>query len=188
MGEGSATARTGELASLGFCVESSLRLSMSVIQSKCAHPERCVIGHPFKPPHIIPLLELVGGAKTSPEAVQRAMASIGKKAIHLRKEVPGHVAYRLQSALYREVLYLIEQGVLSVADADDTKFCAVSKFKSTCLPAHEPERRWTPGFIRPPTVRTAYFLSDRGKALHPCRPPKPLPVPDCWRRRPFPPE
>jgi carnitine 3-dehydrogenase len=101
---------------------SSSSLTMSVIQSKCAHPERCVIGHPFNPPHIIPLVEVVGGAKTSPEAVQRAMAfytSIGKKAIHLRKEVPGHVANRLQSALYREVLYLIEQGVLSVADADD---------------------------------------------------------------------
>jgi carnitine 3-dehydrogenase len=101
---------------------SSSSLTMSVIQSKCAHPERCVIGHPFNPPHVIPLVEVVGGAKTSPEAVQRAMAfytSIGKKAIHLRKEVPGHVANRLQSALYREVLYLIEQGVLSVADADD---------------------------------------------------------------------
>jgi 3-hydroxyacyl-CoA dehydrogenase len=101
---------------------SSSSLTMSVIQSKCAHPERCVIGHPFNPPHIVPLVEVVGGAKTSPEAVQRAMAfytSVGKKAIHLRKEVPGHVANRLQSALYREVLYLIEQGVLSVADADD---------------------------------------------------------------------
>src|SRR5882757_9651129 len=84
---------------------SSSSLTMSVIQSKCAHPERCVIGHPFNPPHVIPLVEVVGGAKTSPEAVQRAMAfytSIGKKAIYLRKEVPGHVANRLQSALYRE--------------------------------------------------------------------------------------
>ena len=101
---------------------SSSSLTMSVIQSKCARPERCVIGHPFNPPHVIPLVEVVGGAKTSPEAVQQAMAfysSIGKKAIYLRKEVPGHVANRLQSALYREVLYLIEQGVLSVADADD---------------------------------------------------------------------
>ena len=101
---------------------SSSSLTMSVVQSKCVHPERCVIGHPFNPPHVIPLVEVVGGAKTSPEAVQRAMVfytSIGKKAIHLRKEVPGHVANRLQSALYREVLYLIEQGVLSVADADD---------------------------------------------------------------------
>jgi 3-hydroxyacyl-CoA dehydrogenase len=95
---------------------------MSVVQSQCKHPERCVIGHPFNPPHVIPLVEVVGGAKTSPAAIERAMAfytSIGKKAIHLKKEVPGHVANRLQAALYREVLYLIEQGVLSVSDADD---------------------------------------------------------------------
>ena len=101
---------------------SSSSLTMSVIQSQCAHPERCVIGHPFNPPHVIPLVEVVGGAKTSPDAIKQAMdfyTSIGKKAIYLRKEVPGHVANRLQSALYREVLYLIEQGVLSVSDADD---------------------------------------------------------------------
>jgi 3-hydroxyacyl-CoA dehydrogenase len=101
---------------------SSSSLTMSVIQAKCVHPERCVIGHPFNPPHIIPLVEVVGGEKTSPEAIQLAMefyTSIGKKAIHLRKEFPGHVANRLQAALYREVLYLIEQGVLSVTDADD---------------------------------------------------------------------
>jgi 3-hydroxyacyl-CoA dehydrogenase len=101
---------------------SSSSLTMSVIQSKCVRPERCVIGHPFNPPHVIPLVEVVGGAQTSPAAIQQAMSfytSIGKKAIHLRKEVPGHVANRLQAALYREVLYLIEHGVLSVADADD---------------------------------------------------------------------
>jgi carnitine 3-dehydrogenase len=101
---------------------SSSTLTMSVVQSKCEHPERCVIGHPFNPPHVIPLVEVVGGAKTSPAAIEKALAfykSIGKRAILLRKEVPGHVANRLQSALYREVLYLVEQGVLSVADADD---------------------------------------------------------------------
>jgi carnitine 3-dehydrogenase len=101
---------------------SSSTLTMSVVQAKCEHPERCVIGHPFNPPHVIPLVEVVGGAKTSPAAIEKALAfykSIGKRAILLRKEVPGHVANRLQSALYREVLYLIEQGVLSVADADD---------------------------------------------------------------------
>jgi 3-hydroxyacyl-CoA dehydrogenase len=95
---------------------------MSVIQSACKRPERCVVGHPFNPPHIIPLVEVVGGAKTSPAAIEQAMAfyaSIGKKPIYLRKEVPGHVGNRLQTALYREVMYLIEQGVLSVADADD---------------------------------------------------------------------
>jgi 3-hydroxyacyl-CoA dehydrogenase len=92
-----------------------------VIQSKCKHPERVVIGHPFNPPHIIPLVEVVGGSKTSPDAVQQAMkfyASIGKKPIHLRKELPGHVANRFQAALYREMLYLIEEGVLSVEDTD----------------------------------------------------------------------
>src|SRR6266566_168216 len=101
---------------------SSSGLTMTVIQSGCKHPERCVIGHPFNPPHIIPLVEVVGGAKTSSEAIQQAIAfyaSIGKKPIYLRKEFPGHVANRLQAALYREVLYLIQQGVLSVAEADD---------------------------------------------------------------------
>ena len=101
---------------------SSSGITPSVMQSQCAHPERVLVGHPFNPPHVIPLVEVVGGAKTSAEAVRRAMAfyaSIGKKAIRLNKELPGHVANRLQSALYREVLYLIEQGVLSVEDADD---------------------------------------------------------------------
>ena len=100
---------------------SSSGLTMSVMQSACKHPERCVIGHPFNPPHVIPLVEVVAGAKTSPESVDRAIAfyaSIGKKPIRLRKEVVGHVANRLQAALYREVVYLIEQGVLDVADSD----------------------------------------------------------------------
>lgn len=101
---------------------SSSGITPSVIQSKCKHPERVLVGHPFNPPHIIPLVEVVGGTKTSPEAVQRAMAfyaSIGKKPILLNKELPGHVANRLQIALYSQVMYLIQQGVLSVADADD---------------------------------------------------------------------
>src|ERR1700757_923538 len=100
---------------------SSSGLTMSVMQSACKHPERCVIGHPFNPPHVIPLVEVVAGAKTSPATVDRAIslyASIGKKPIRLRKEVVGHVANRLQAALYREIVYLIEQGVLDVADSD----------------------------------------------------------------------
>jgi len=100
---------------------SSSGLTMSVMQSACTHPERCVIGHPFNPPHVVPLVEVVAGEKTSPETVQRAMefyTSIGKKPIHVKKEVVGHVANRLQGALYREIAYLIEKGVLDVADAD----------------------------------------------------------------------
>jgi carnitine 3-dehydrogenase len=100
---------------------SSSGITPSVMQSKCKRPERVLVGHPFNPPHIIPLVEVVGGTKTAPEAIERAMAfyaSIGKKPIYLKKELPGHVANRLQAALYREMLYLIEQGVLSVEDTD----------------------------------------------------------------------
>jgi len=100
---------------------SSSGITPSVIQSKCKQPERVVIGHPFNPPHIIPLVEVVGGSKTAPEAIQQAIsfyASIGKKPIHLKKELPGHVANRFQAALYREMLYIIEQGILSVEDTD----------------------------------------------------------------------
>ena len=100
---------------------SSSGLTMSVMQSACKHPERCVTGHPFNPPHVIPLVEVVAGAKTSPEIVEQTISfyeSIGKKPIHVRKEVVGHVANRLQAALYREIVYLVEQGVLDVADSD----------------------------------------------------------------------
>src|SRR3954469_1238802 len=100
---------------------SSSGITPSVMQSKCKHPERVLVGHPFNPPHIIPLVEVVGGTKTSPEAIQQALtfyASIGKKPIQLKKELPGHVGNRLQAALYKEIMYLIEQGVLNVADAD----------------------------------------------------------------------
>lgn len=100
---------------------SSSGITMDVIQSQCKRPQRCVIGHPFNPPHVIPLVEVVGGAKTSPQTIEKTMAfyaSIGKKPIRLYKALPGHVANRLQAALYKEILYLIQQGVLSVEDAD----------------------------------------------------------------------
>jgi 3-hydroxyacyl-CoA dehydrogenase len=101
---------------------SSSGLTMSEIQLGAAsHPERCVIGHPFNPPHVIPLVEIVGGAKTSEETIRRAdefYTSIGKKTVRLKKELPGHVANRLQAALAREVYYLIAEDVLSAADVD----------------------------------------------------------------------
>jgi 3-hydroxyacyl-CoA dehydrogenase len=101
---------------------SSSGLTMSEIQSGCpSHPERCVIGHPFNPPHLVPLVEIVGGANTSEETIQRAWefySAMGKKPIRLNKEVPGHVANRLQSALSREVYHLVSEGVVSADDAD----------------------------------------------------------------------
>jgi 3-hydroxyacyl-CoA dehydrogenase len=100
---------------------SSSGIPIGVSQSQCKHPERCVIGHPFNPPHLIPLVEIVGGEKTSATTIERSIAfyaSIGKRPIHVKKEVIGHVANRLQAAIYREIVYLIDQGVLSVTDAD----------------------------------------------------------------------
>lgn len=85
------------------------------------HPERVVIGHPFNPPHLIPLVEVVPGERTSEEALHRAMAfytAVGKRPIRLRHELPGHVANRLQAALWREAYSLVDRGVASVADID----------------------------------------------------------------------
>jgi 3-hydroxyacyl-CoA dehydrogenase len=105
---------------------SSSGLTMSAIQQGCPnHPERCLIAHPFNPPHLIPLVELVGGTATSEETIQRAAAfyeGLGKRTIRLKKEVPGHVANRLSAALWREVVHLVNEDVLSVADAD-TAIC-----------------------------------------------------------------
>ncbi|MEA2914004.1 MAG: carnitine 3-dehydrogenase [Bradyrhizobium sp.] len=101
---------------------SSSGLTMSEIQSGCpSHPERCVIAHPFNPPHLVPLVEIVGGAKTSEDTIQRTLefyTAIGKRTVRLHKEVPGHVANRLQAALAREVYHLVAEGVVSVADVD----------------------------------------------------------------------
>jgi carnitine 3-dehydrogenase len=100
---------------------SSSGLLMSRIQSACKHPERCVIGHPFNPPHLMPLVEVVGGEKTSAAAIANALTfyrSIGKHPIHIRKEMRGHIANRLQAALWREAVYLLDNDVASVADID----------------------------------------------------------------------
>ena len=105
---------------------SSSGLTMSDIQSACAmHPERCVIGHPFNPPHLVPLVEIVGGAKTSKDTIERVDAfytSLGKRTVRVKKEVPGHVANRLQAALAREVYHLVADDVVSAADVD-TALC-----------------------------------------------------------------
>ena len=105
---------------------SSSGLTMSEIQSGCrSHPERCVIGHPFNPPHLVPLVEIVGGAQTSEETIQRVAEfykSIGRRTVRVRKEMPGHVANRLQAAIAREVYYLVAEGVVSAADVD-TALC-----------------------------------------------------------------
>jgi len=87
-----------------------------------SHPERCVVGHPFNPVYLLPLVEVVGGNKTAPEAVQAAISvyeSLGMRALHVRKEVPGFIADRLLEALWREALHLVNDGVASTGEIDD---------------------------------------------------------------------
>lgn len=100
---------------------SSSGLSTTAIQADCQHPERVVLGHPFNPPHLIPLVEVIGGEQTSALTIERAMsfyAAIGKKPIHGRKEIKGHIANRLQAALWREAFHLVDTGVATVEDID----------------------------------------------------------------------
>jgi len=100
---------------------SSSGLAVTDMQKDCAHPERVVLGHPFNPPHMIPLVEVGGGERTTPQAVADAMAfyaHIGKRPIQVRREIKGHIANRLQAALWREAFHLVDQGVATVEDID----------------------------------------------------------------------
>ncbi len=100
---------------------SSSGLLISRLSEGCRFSGRCVIGHPFNPPHLMPLVEVVGGPTASPQAVSTAMAfyrAIGKCPIEIRKEVPGHVANRLQAAMWREAVHLVATGVASAAEVD----------------------------------------------------------------------
>jgi carnitine 3-dehydrogenase len=100
---------------------SSSGLLMSRVQIDCRHPERCVIGHPFNPPHLVPLVRWSAARRPGPRrsnAHSPFYTAIGKQPIHIRREMPGHVANRLQAALWREALHLVAEGVASVADVD----------------------------------------------------------------------
>ncbi len=94
----------------------------SEFYANAKHPERCVVGHPFNPVYLLPLVEVVGGAKTSPDAIQAAMGfyrSLGMKPLHVRKEVPGFIADRLLEAMWRESLHLVNDGVATTGEIDD---------------------------------------------------------------------
>jgi carnitine 3-dehydrogenase len=97
---------------------STSALLRSRIVADCPRPERHIVAHPFNPPHLMPLVEIVG---ENEEVIKRACdfyRSLHRKPVVLRREVPGHIANRLSSALYREAVYLVEQGIASVADID----------------------------------------------------------------------
>ena len=96
-------------------------LMPSALREGGVGPERYIVGHPFNPPHLIPLVEVVGGSDADSAVVDWAVdfySWLGKKAIRIEKEMPGHVANRMQSALYREAIHLVLEGVASPADVD----------------------------------------------------------------------
>jgi len=94
---------------------------MSALQRDCRYPGRCVLGHPFNPPHLVPLVEVAGGNKTDAETVDWALdfyRAVGQHPIRLKREIYRHVANRLQSVLWNEAVQLVEQGVAEPADID----------------------------------------------------------------------
>ncbi|MGZ3570267.1 MAG: 3-hydroxyacyl-CoA dehydrogenase family protein [Thermodesulfobacteriota bacterium] len=100
---------------------SSSGLLMSEIQSVTEKPQRCLIAHPFNPPHLVPLVELVPGRQTDLELVQFVKGffeGLGKIPVLLKKEAPGHIANRLAAALWRESIEIVTRGIASVEDVD----------------------------------------------------------------------
>lgn len=100
---------------------SSSGLLIGELQQVITQPENCLIAHPWNPPHLLPLVELVPGKNTSPHTVTQVyelMSKIGKLPVIVKKEVPGHIANRLQAAVWREAIDLVDRGVCSVEDVD----------------------------------------------------------------------
>jgi carnitine 3-dehydrogenase len=96
-------------------------ISMTTIQSGCRRPERTVVGHPFNPPYLVPLVEVLGGDQTAPEAVAWAAEFYrlnDKDPIVLEREVPAFIASRLQEAMWREALHMIAAGEATVEQID----------------------------------------------------------------------
>ncbi len=119
----------GLCAANTIIASSTSSLLLSRIAADCANKDRVIIAHPFNPPHLLPLVELFG---TNPDIVERAAGlfrACGKRPVTLKKEMIGHIANRLTSALFREALYVLEQGVASAEDID------------TCI-AEGPGLRW----------------------------------------------
>lgn len=103
-------------------LSSSSGITATIQAAGLRNPSRLLVGHPFNPPHLLPLVEVAPGKRTSPEAVAAAVAffkSIGKHPVVLRKEVIGFVANRLQAALLRESISLVKSGVVDVEEVDD---------------------------------------------------------------------
>jgi carnitine 3-dehydrogenase len=98
-------------------------LTPSDLQRDMVAPERFLVAHPFNPVYLLPLVELVGGGKTAPAAIEAAakfFTYIGMHALRVRREVPGHLTDRLQEAIWREILHMVNDGVASTGELDES--------------------------------------------------------------------
>ncbi len=115
-------ARLGELVPANVVIASSTSgLPMTDIQTRCPSPQRTVVGHPFNPPYLLPLVEVVGGAKTDPEAVKWVVdfyRITGKAPLALSREIPGFIATRLQEAMWREALHMVANDEATAEQID----------------------------------------------------------------------
>lgn len=121
---------------------SSSGLLPSKIQLKCLHPERVLIGHPFNPVYLLPLVEVVGGKKTKPKFLKLAKTfyeNVGMKPLMVKKEIEGYVSDRLQEALWRESLHIIKDGIATTQEIDDAIVYGPGlrwSFMGVCLTFH----------------------------------------------------
>ena len=112
------------------------------LQSRCRHPGRVVVGHPFNPVYLLPLVEVLGGAQTSPDSLEHAMSfyrALGMHPLHVRTEIEGFLSDRLQEALWRELLHLVNDGVATTEELDAAIVYGPGlrwAFMGTCLSYH----------------------------------------------------
>ena len=116
---------------------SSSTLPASLQNTLMADPSRLLIGHPFNPPHLMPLVEVVPTPVTAPELTARAVEfynGVGKVALQLKKEIPGFVANRLQAAMFQESIHLVTEGVVTLNELDDVVTSSLGIRWATCGP------------------------------------------------------
>lgn len=121
---------------------SSSGLMPTRLQADCDHPERVLVGHPFNPVYLLPLVEVVGGKRTSAEAIRKASAfyrRLGMRPLQVRTEIEGYISDRLQEALWREALHMVADGVATTKEIDDAIVYGPGlrwAFMGTCLAFH----------------------------------------------------
>ncbi len=117
-------AEVSKIAAADVIVASSTSgLTPTDLQRDMLAPERFCVAHPFNPVYLLPLVELVGGAKTTQstiDAAARFFTYIGMHPLHVRREVPGHLTDRLQEALWREILHIVNDGIASTGELDES--------------------------------------------------------------------